>query len=111
MPQVTANSNPEVYESLDRDLRFAWAATYPSKRSAKVIQPIGGKAEQARGFVVPADVSTLLPVYVQAVVERERCPGRESPKVARAAYNLGLFLFGINKSAEAEAPLRRALYH
>ena len=81
----------------------------PSKRSVKDLQPVSGKAEQGGGFIVPADVSTLLPVYAQAVAERERESGPDSGKVARAASNLGLFLFGINKSAEAEAPLRRAL--
>ncbi|MFL6448529.1 MAG: tetratricopeptide repeat protein [Bryobacteraceae bacterium] len=109
MPQVVTSPN----------LRFTnhWIGIYdprgpklmPSKRSVKDLQPVSGKAEEAGGFIVPADVSTLLPVYAQAVAERERESGLDSEKVARAASNLGLFLLGTNKSAEAEAPLRRAL--
>src|SRR5436305_1369359 len=109
MPQLVTSAN----------LKFTnhWIGIYdpsgpklvPSKRAVKDLRPVPGKAETAGGFIVPADVSTLIPVYAQALVERERQSGPDSGKVARAASNLGLFLLGIEKSADAEAPLRRAL--
>jgi tetratricopeptide (TPR) repeat protein len=57
----------------------------------------------------PADASTLAPVYAAALAERELEAAADSPKVARAASDLGLFLLQIGKRAEAEGPLRRAL--
>lgn len=109
MPQVVTNPN----------LKFTnhWIGIYdprgpkliPSKRATKDLRPVTGKAEAAGEFIVPADVSTLEPVYIKAVNEREHQEGPDSTKVARAASNLGLFLLQIEKSAEAEAPLRRAL--
>jgi len=94
-----------------------WIAIYdprgtklmPSKRVVKDLRPASGKAEAANGFIVPADVSTLIPAYAKAVAERERQSGPESGKVARAAFNLGRFLLEIGRSSDAEAPLRRAL--
>jgi tetratricopeptide (TPR) repeat protein len=50
-------------------------------------------------MIVPADVSTLVPVYQKGVDEG----------APRAESNLGLFLLQIGKSAEAEAPLRHAV--
>jgi tetratricopeptide (TPR) repeat protein len=109
MPQVTTSAN----------LKFTnhWIGIYdprsakliPSKRAVKDLRPAPGKVEATGGFIVPADVSTLTPVYAQAVAERERQSGPDSGKVARAASNLGLFLLGIENAADAEAPLRRAL--
>src|SRR4051794_15284860 len=109
MPQVTTSAN----------LKFTnhWIGIYdprsskliPSKRAVKDLRPVPGKVEAAGAFIVPADVSTLTPVYAQAVAERERQSGPDSAKLARAASNLGSFLLGIKKSADAEAPLRRAL--
>ena len=109
MPQVVTSPN----------LKFTnhWIGIYdprgpkliPSKRAVEDLRPVSGKVEAAGGFIVPADVSTLTPVYVKAVAERERESDPGSEKVARAASNLGLFLLQIEKSAEAEAPLRRAL--
>jgi tetratricopeptide (TPR) repeat protein len=81
----------------------------PSKRAVKELRPVSGQAEPGKGFIVPADLSTLIPVYVKAVAERERQSGVDSSNVARAAYNLGRFLLQIDRSGEAEAPLRRAL--
>ncbi|HEY1950123.1 MAG TPA: tetratricopeptide repeat protein [Bryobacteraceae bacterium] len=81
----------------------------PAKRAVVDLRAMPGQAEPSSGLIVPADVSTLTPVYVAAVAARERQAGPESEKVARAASNLGLFLQEIGKSADAEAPLRRAL--
>jgi tetratricopeptide (TPR) repeat protein len=109
MPQVVTNPN----------LKFTnhWIGIYdprgpkliPSKRAVRDLRPMSGKAEAAGGFIVPADVSTLTPVYAKAVTERERESGPDGAKVGRAAFSLGLFLLQIDKSGEAEAPLRRAL--
>jgi tetratricopeptide (TPR) repeat protein len=81
----------------------------PSKRAVKELRPVSGQAEPGNGFMIPADVSTLIPVYVKAVAERERQSGPDGSNVARAAFNLGRFLLQIERSGEAEAPLRRAL--
>ena len=110
MPQVATSPN----------LKFTnhWIGIYdprgpkliPSKRAVKDLRPLSGKEESADGFIVPADASTLTPVYAKAVAERERESGPDSAKVARAASNLGLFLLQIEKSAEAaKRHLRRAL--
>lgn len=81
----------------------------PSKRVVKDLRPVSGKAKDESGLIVPADVSTLIPVYKKALVERERQSGPGSGNVARAAFNLGRFLFQIERTDEAEEPLRRAL--
>jgi tetratricopeptide (TPR) repeat protein/Zn finger protein HypA/HybF involved in hydrogenase expression len=81
----------------------------PSKRAVKELRPVLDKAESTNGIIVPADASTLAPVYAAGLAERERESGPESVKVARAAADLGAFLLQIGKSREAEAPLRRAL--
>jgi len=108
MPQVTTTPN----------LKFTnhWIGIYdpngnklmPSKRVVKELRPLSGKAEPGSGFIIPADVSTLIPVYDKAVAERERQSEPDSPNVARAAFNLGQFLLQIGRGGEAEAPLRRA---
>jgi len=108
---------PEVATTPRLKFTNHWIAIYdprgtklmPSKRVVKDLRPASGKAEAANGFIVPADVSTLIPAYAKAVAERERQSGPESGKVARAAFNLGRFLLEIGRSSDAEAPLRRAL--
>lgn len=81
----------------------------PSKRVVKDLRPVSGKTDAANRFIIPADVSTLIPVYAKAVAERERQSGPESRNVARAASNLGRFFLQIGRSSDAEALLRRAL--
>jgi tetratricopeptide (TPR) repeat protein len=108
---------PQVATSPSLKFTNHWIAIYdpsgkklmPSKRVTKDLRPVSGKAEAASGFIVPADVSTLVSVYAKAVAERERQSGPDSPDVARAAFNLGRFLLQIERTGEAEAPLRRAL--
>ena len=109
MPQVTTSANLTftdhwigIYDPRGRNL-------IPSKRAVKYLQPALAKDESMDGIIVPADVSTLVLVYVMALAERERVSGPDSAKVARAASDLGLFLFEVNESARAEEPLRRAL--
>ena len=109
MPQVATSAN----------LRFTnhWIGIYdppgrnliPSKRTVTDLRPVSDKDESANGMIVPADPSTLVPVYAQAVAERQRESGPDSAKAARAAADFGRFLLQIEKSAEAEAPLQRAV--
>ena len=109
MPQVAASANLKftnhwigIYDPRGRHL-------IPSKRVVRDLQPASAKGDSADRIVVPADPATLTPVYVKAVEEKERESGPNSPRVARAASDLGLFLLEVQKSAEAEAPLRRAV--
>jgi len=109
MPQVTTGAYLKftnhwigIYDPGGRNL-------VPSKRAVKELRPAANNEEPARGVIVPADASTLTPVYASAVAERERESGPDSPKAARAASDLGLFLLQIENSAEAEEPLRRAM--
>jgi tetratricopeptide (TPR) repeat protein len=99
MPQAAVSAN----------LKFTnhWIGIYdlkgrrliPAKRAVKGVQPAPAGGDEANGMIVPANVSTLVPVYQKAVDEG----------APRAESNLGLFLLEIGKSAEAEAPLRRAV--
>jgi Tfp pilus assembly protein PilF len=108
MPQVSTSAT----------LRFTnhWIGIYdqagkklaPSRRMVKALQPAPVSAENAGNFIVPADPSTLLRVYEQALAEREKESVPGDPKVARAAASLGLFLKQIGKNDAAEQPLRRA---
>jgi tetratricopeptide (TPR) repeat protein/Zn finger protein HypA/HybF involved in hydrogenase expression len=109
MPQVATSAN----------LKFTnhWIGIYnprgpnliPSKRTVKDLRPASGKEESTDGVIVPGDASTLVPIYAQAVSERERESGPNSPKVGRALSDLGLFLLEIGNAAAAEAPFRRAV--
>jgi tetratricopeptide (TPR) repeat protein len=109
MPQVTASANLKftnhwigIYDPRGRNL-------IPSKRAVTGLRPVSAKAESSNGMIVPADPSTLAPIYAQAVAERQRESGPESAKTARAAADFGRFLLQIEKSAEAAAPLQRAV--
>jgi len=109
MPQVAASANLKftnhwigIYDPRGRNL-------IPSKRAVRDLQPAPVANGLTDGIIVPADPSTLVPVYASALAERERVSGPESAKVARAAADLGLFLLEIGKAADAEAPLRRAV--
>jgi len=109
MPQVATSANLKftnhwigIYNPRGRNLM-------PSKRVVKDLKAAAAPQQAANGMIVPADASTLTPVYLAALAERERESGPESGKVARAASDLGSFLLEIRKSADAEAPLRRAI--
>jgi tetratricopeptide (TPR) repeat protein len=102
MPQVAASANLKftnhwigIYDPAGRHL-------IPSRRAVKELRPSPANPDSE-------DLSTLVPLYAQALAERERETGPDNPKVARAATDLGLFLLQIVKAADAEAPLRRAL--
>ena len=108
---------PQVVVS--RELHFTnhWIGIYeqqgsklaPIRRAAKMLQPAPVVPASSRRFIVPADPSTLAPVYAKALSEREKDLGPTQAAVARAASDLGLFLVQTGDPAAAEAPLRRAL--
>lgn len=109
MPQVATSANLKftnhwigIYDPRGRRL-------IPSRRAVAALRPAPAKKESAAGVIVPADTSTLAPLYASAVAERERESGAESANVARAESDLGLFLLQIGKNADAEASLRRAV--
>jgi tetratricopeptide (TPR) repeat protein len=64
-------------------------------------------------FAVPCrgqlDPKSLVPIYRQALAEREQQFGPEHPKVARSASDLGLYLRNIGEREAAAEPLARAL--
>jgi len=99
MPQVSINANLQftnhwigIYDPGGRHL-------IPSRRVVQDLQATSAADDSASGMIVPADVSTLVSVYEEAVERKAR----------HAASNLGLFLLQIGKNAEAEAPLRSAI--
>jgi tetratricopeptide (TPR) repeat protein len=109
MPQVAINANLKftnhwigIYDQRGRNL-------IPSKHAVKELQPAPVSETAAEGMIVPADPYTLVPVYAAALAETERRSGPDTAQTARAASDLGLFLLEIGNSADAEAPLRRAL--
>jgi tetratricopeptide (TPR) repeat protein len=109
MPSVSTNAA----------LRFTnhWIGVYdpqgrkltPSVRIAKALHLAAARDKGGVPFVVPADPSTLAPVYEQALLQRQKESGPTDDKVARAAANLGLFLTQIGNERAAESPLRRAM--
>ena len=59
--------------------------------------------------LLQVDPGSLIPLYEQALATREQQLGREHPKVARSASDLGLYLLKLEDRAAAAAALRRAL--
>ncbi len=108
---------PQVSTSAALHFTNHWIGIYdphgkklaPSTRTVKALQPAPIIDQRDARLVVPADPSTLVPVYETALSERENKSGANDPRVARAATDLGLFLLQIGNAAEAEAPLRRAM--
>ena len=109
MPQVKTNPQLRftnhwigIYEQKDNPLA-------PSRRAVKSLRaaPLAPPADFP--FPIPADPSTLTPVYEKALSYRENEFGANDPRVARSASELGLFLKEIGNPVAAEAPLRRAV--
>jgi tetratricopeptide (TPR) repeat protein len=107
---------PQVRTSPTLEFTNQWIGVYeqtgpklvPSRRIAKGLEPAPTDARSS-SITVPADPATLVVVYEQALARREAETEPNSPKVARAAANLGSFLAQIGDLSAAEAPLRRAL--
>jgi tetratricopeptide (TPR) repeat protein len=108
MPQVSVSANLKFTNHWIGIYSSAAGNLIPSRHAAKVLLPVSA-TEGADKVILPADPSTLTPVYARALAERERQSGPNSVKVARAASDLGLFLLQIGKFTDAEAPLRRAV--
>ena len=97
MPQVATSAN----------LAFTnhWIGIYdprapkliPTKRVVEELQPALASRESADGIVVPADPATLVRIYEQAIVERERPAEPNSATVAHAIASSGSFLLQIGK--------------
>jgi hypothetical protein len=109
MPQVAAGANLKftnhwigIYDPHGRNL-------IPSRHAVKNLQPALIPKESPDRMIIPADPATLAPVYRKALEETERQSGPDSAPTARAAAHLGGFLLQIGSSADAEAPLRRAV--
>ena len=108
---------PQVSTSAALHFTNHWIGIYdpqsrklvPSKRIVKALQPASVINQGGARFLVPSDPSTLVPVYEEALSQREREAGRDDARVARAAANLGLFLLQIGNNSAAESPLRRAM--
>jgi tetratricopeptide (TPR) repeat protein len=108
---------PQVRTSATLEFTNHWIGIYdprgkklmPARRMVKILQPVPAIGEGAASLVVPADPSTLVSVYEQALAYRKRESGPNSAAVARASANLGLFLKQIGNHSAAEPPLRRAL--
>jgi tetratricopeptide (TPR) repeat protein len=108
---------PQVSTSAALHFTNHWIGIYdpqskklvPSKRIVKALQLASVINKGATQFLVPSDPSTLVPVYEEALSQRERESGPDDAKVARAAANLGLFLMQIGNNGAAETPLRRAM--
>jgi len=108
---------PQVATSRELTFTNHWIGIYdqagskliPARRGTSMLRPAPVAAPAQRRFIVPADPSTLAPVYAKNLANREREFGSEDPRVARAASDLGLFLAQTGDAAAAEAPLRKAL--
>ena len=59
--------------------------------------------------LLQVDPTALVPLYEQALATREKEFGREHPRVARSASDLGLYLLKLGDRLPAIAALRRAL--
>src|SRR5205807_558178 len=78
---------PQVSTSAALHFTNHWIAVYdpqsrklvPSKRTVKALQPASVIDKSAAEFLVPSDPSTLVPVYEEALSQRERESGPDDP--------------------------------
>jgi tetratricopeptide (TPR) repeat protein len=77
----------------------------PDRSRAPLVLPPTAEGK----LVPPNDVSSLLPLFQQAVTERRNSPGAGNAKVARSLKAQGLFLNAIGNPRAAVIPLRGAL--
>jgi len=109
MPQVATSANLKFTNHWIGIYKLGARNLIPARRAVKDLKPIASPNESANRMIVPGDAASLIPVYIAALKQRERQSGPDGAKVARAASDLGAFLLEINKSADAEVPLRRAI--
>ena len=100
------------------EMRFTnhWIGIYakenpliPVNRAGHSLPPLALEATAAGRLTPPNDPSSLLPLFEEAVTDRQKLLGPVDPKVARSAATLGLFLRETGNPAAAETPLRQAL--
>ncbi|MCU1330468.1 MAG: Tetratricopeptide 4 [Bryobacterales bacterium] len=112
----TACHMPQVAVSKNLAFTNHWIGIYeqpgpklaPVRRSVKALKPSPVEVTMPAGFIVPSAPDTLTSVYEKALAEREAELGPAHAKVARAASDLGMFLVGNRRPADALTPLRRA---
>jgi hypothetical protein len=108
---------PEVQEPAP-ELHFTnhWIGIYakgdplvPVSRPDRSLPPLSLPPTAEGKFVPPNSPSSLLPLFAQAVSEREKALGAWNPKVARSLKAQGLFLKTLGNLESAAVPLGRAL--
>jgi tetratricopeptide (TPR) repeat protein len=108
---------PEVQEPAP-EVHFTnhWIGIYakgnslvPVLRPERSLPPLSLPPTAEGNFVPPNAPSSLLPLFTQAVIEREKALGPWDAKVARSLKAQGLFLKTIGDLNAAAAPLGRAL--
>ena len=81
----------------------------PVSRPGRSLPPLSLPPTAEGKLVPPNSPSSLLPLFVQAVSEREKALGPWDAKVARSLKAQGLFLKTLGDLEAAAAPLSRAL--
>lgn len=108
---------PEVQEPAPQ-LQFTnhWIGIYakgnslvPVSRPNRGAPPLSLPPTAEARFVPPNSLSSLLPLFAQAVSEREKALGSWDSKVARSLKAQGLFLKTLGDPQAATVPLSRAL--
>ncbi len=108
---------PEVQEPAP-EIRFTnhWIGIYakanslvPVSRPDRSFPPLSLPPTAEGKLVPPNSPSSLLPLFAQAVTEREKALGAWDAKVARSLKAQGLFLKTIGDVQAAAAPLGRAM--
>jgi len=108
---------PEVQEPVP-ELHFTnhWIGIYangnslvPISRPDRSLPPLSLPPTAEGKFVPPNSPSSLLPLFAQAVSEREKALGAWDAKVARSLKAQGLFLKTLGGLDAAAVPLGRAL--
>jgi predicted CXXCH cytochrome family protein len=104
---------PQVVVSAQLKFTNHWIGIYakgggnllPARSLAKSAPPLPPGANRVDS---PADPATLRPLFEQALADREKEFGPNDPKVARSAFDLGLFQNRTGDPKAAETQLRRA---
>ena len=84
-------------------------ALVPVARPDRAAPPLTLPPTPDGKLVPPNALSSMLPLFAQAVSERQRALGESDPKVARSLRAEGLFLKAIGQLDKAAIPLSRAV--
>ncbi len=108
---------PQVQEPAP-EIQFTnhWIGVYakgnslvPVSRSGRSLPPLSLPPTSEGKLIPPNSLSSLLPLFTQAVSEREKALGPWDAKVARSLKAQGLFLKTIGDLPSAVEPLNRAV--